>query len=381
LLVAGLLLTLAAVLLPVAAKSGTISFPTQVVAGDNQHTELVWGDIPQTLLHPAVLAALALAWVLQRGSADLSVWIVYCVGGTVAARLMAGGHSVGVAGLAAAGVGLGVGAFHAAIVNWTRIPGWAISTFTAIAGAVAARVWRLAPVDHAVTGAAQDPVLLVGWLMLAALVVSQAMPEAWPARRRPGPRASLALAMLAAPVLSALGGVAWVIRSGSSMQACPPVGDLRILAAAILAGGLIVRGPMRALMAGVLVGPAMLIATVWQVMVWDVPAVGWPVNLLVLSVMAAGVHVCGLLAIQVRRPRLGRWVGFMFAGIVVLAASVLPMFMDPGHGLADMTKHRQLTMALRLLGAGVWLVGLAGMVIQYRAKSSDSPRAQDILHE
>jgi len=94
------------------------------------------------------------------------------------------------------------------------------------------------------------------------------------------------LAMLVvSSALASLGGLCWLIKSGQAPAASLRLIDLRVVAAAVLAGAVVLRGIGRGMLVGLFVPPAMLVATIWQISVWDIRDSPLPVNIIALVMM------------------------------------------------------------------------------------------------
>ena len=331
----------------------------------------VWAELLKEMLHPLLLPAFGFLLLLQRRSADLSVWTTFYLGAAVGAAITAAGaHPLWALG-GVLGTGLIVGTINAAVTTGLRAPAWLVSLGTATAGisvvwAILGRTHlRLANEQLVRWSGAGNYMLLVlvflaaGIAMMWALGGRNAPPEGDP-KSRWGTRArgrGLGLAMVASAVLSALGGVCWLAKSGEAPSPSWIIGDLRVVAAAVLAGGFAITTRSTRLLAAAFLPLAMLLATVWRQMVLDLPTVPCAVNLLVLAGMA-GTAQAALLSgrgPQTRatafgdpaRPVRWAWAILAAAGLVVLAAS---------GGTAPLAARELLVTA----GMACWAVALVG---------------------
>jgi hypothetical protein len=152
-------------------------------------------------------------------------------------------------------------------------------------------------------------------------------------------------------VLSAMGGLCWVAKSGQLPRQLFLIEDLRVVAAVALAGAVALRGPGRGLLAAVLLPPAMLLATIWRQWVWDVATVDFAVNLVVLTVAVLGAQwAMAQAAGPEKSPPQQRAALAMFLGIIALAATARDL-------------PRGARTVLRVAGAGAWLIGLAAALL------------------
>jgi uncharacterized membrane protein YidH (DUF202 family) len=83
--------------------------------------------------------------------------------------------------------------------------------------------------------------------------------------------------------LSALSGVCWLIDAGQAPLPTRLVDELSIPVAAILAGAMIFRGEGRTKLAIICLPPAMLLANVWELMVWPITYRGYSACLAILG--------------------------------------------------------------------------------------------------
>lgn len=319
---------------------------------------------------PWLLPALGMLLVMRRGSLDLSLWAIFGLSAVLTGPALAsifnlhptgvgalcpcglpGGHAANQAWIVLAkvvAIGAAIGGVHALAAIWLRR--WTF-LLTAVTAAVVAWLARPEAPGQAVPAfdllpweSLSQPALLCGLIyalfMLGALVATRR--EGKPLV--PG-QAALPLAYLAAGALAAAGGFCWVWRSGQSPLRVEALGDLRILAGPILAGAVAYRQRGATLTAGLLLLPAMLVATMWRQMVWDMG--DWPghPNLAVLAIMALGAQWAWSVA-AARESRAGKAGRAMtILGLCVLAGSV--------------NLSRGLHTVLYVVGSILWLSGMS----------------------
>jgi len=351
--------------------------PAWDVTADNLH-QVVVGEMASWLLLPALGFLLA----LRTGAVDLSVWVVAGVGGLVAAALLTRGVPPVQAFAAAGGAGLAIGCLNAALVVWAGLPSPAATLLTGLAAMWTS--WALVSgrdlvvpeqvvtpwIDWHPTPALALRVLAVLAVYVSVLVVLTAVDAAaWRHRRLPR-RPGVFAALAASAMLAALGGAVWLLESRWAPVPWRLVGDLRIPAAALLAGGAFLARPGRELLAGMSLPPAMLIATVWRQKVWLLPtAWGYDLQLVVLIGMVAGTQIALARFAAVRAsPRARNWP--LAAAILTLAGMALvasaASAAAPGALLA--------APILRAAGMVLWLAGTTAIVISSR--SAPGPQAQ-----
>ena len=250
-------------------------------------------DVLGQMVSPLLLPALGMVFVLQRRRLDLGVWAMYALGSAVAARLLPDQPTLAV--LAVLGLGLGVGLLNAFLVALCRLPCWPVTLLVATLG-VSGFAYFTGGQEIALNRSAtllewatvSQPAALTGIAFIAALLVG--LLASGERAQRQGDRWALAGALLMSSVLSAWGGLCWFVQLGVTPTRANVLGDLRVLAAAVLCGAFVLRGLGRALLAAVLLPSALLVATIWQQTVWDFGWARWHGELLVLAAMALGVQ-------------------------------------------------------------------------------------------
>jgi hypothetical protein len=330
---------------------------------------LIWPDLLGQMFSPHTLAALGLALVLRQGSIDLSVWAAFSLGAAAAALVIQAGSHPLLALAAVVGVGLGLGGIHALAVVGMKLPGWGVTLITGtlgvsvVAAATDGEAVKLAMEHFDRWPGASRPVFMAGTFYIAALLALARLSSRSYRQKRPRLPAKLAGALVASAVLSSLGGLCWLLKSG---QTCLPgylVGDLRILAAAVLAGAAGLPGRGRSLLVCAMLPLAMLVTTVWRFGVWPTPLWPVPANLLALAGMAWAAQ---WIFVRVRRPaaRLGIvWPVLAALGVVSLAATAAAEI--PGR---DVFRS--------IVGVVLWVIGTGGAVLAWlHGRTPNKPHA------
>jgi hypothetical protein len=154
-------------------------------------------------------------------------------------------------------------------------------------------------------------------------------------------RTQRTLALIVGGALAAAGGVLWLMDNDRATVPTWPIGDLRIPAAAMLAGALLLKGPRRTLLAGMCLPPAFMLATAWRQTGWGLECQGYSLQLLLL-VAGAGLMALGARAAEGRRRRGWHWAAAWIAASAVAVLCASTNCASP----ADLE-------ALRLTGAGL----------------------------
>lgn len=336
----------------------------------------VWTDVRAALFSPLLPAAMAMVLALRFGVLDLSVWGQAAWGGILTWMLASRGAGAG-AGLAAAIVfGAAVGLGQGALLRVRMLPGWLRTLVTLAVGwlltALAWAVFKAADlhrVPWAELGAlagtnAQYLVTILLYIAPLAILLGRSVRlrhmarstrVAAPATRR---SAQFVVTMAAGGALAGGGGAcAWLSQNVYGVHWLP-VGDLRILVAAILCGAWSLRWRGSTLLTGLLLPVAMVVATAWWQMVWDVgplrPSIPQiDVNLLILLVLVLGAQwVQG----TAHRPPLplriaGAWLAW--AGVLVT-------------GLGAWWPLSSAAPATRFAGGLTWLAGMVMLALSWR---------------
>lgn len=327
-------------------------------------------NVPGQMASFYLLLALGFALALRCGAVDLSIWAVAAGGGVLAAALMNSGLPVPLAFAAAAAAGAALGAVQGLLVARAKLPSVLVTAAAAIALTLLLHLLA-GPGPIALSGdpfgglreSMPPPPLLTGRMLVvtaayAAVMLTLAVADAFPRRlSRPNRPRELTAALAASGALAALGGACWLMDQPSAPVPAWPVGDLRVPAAAVLAGAAVLGGRGRTMLVGLLLPVALLTATVWR---QDVPLLTWGslrLHGLVLICMTIVAHMAVDNALSWRQR--GKWLAtgalaLLVAGMALLAATAtIP---DPadrrGFLLAAMT---------------VWMIGLA-MLLLSRAR-------------
>ena len=331
-----------------------------------------------------LLPAMGFWLALRRGAVDLSVWAVSGLGGVAAAVLINAGVPMGAAFGAAILVGLAVGALNGYVAAFTRLssPAFTLLVAAVIVGALGLLTAdRSVSVDDAQFGWWQEPGADDGEIvadpadrsreekltapkvrmLLIACVYSFGMVVllGWGifSRRRhwaDHDRAGRFAALAASGALAAAGGAFWLIDQGSAPVPTRLIGDLRIPAAALLAGGALWVGPGRALLSGLFLPVALLLAAAWRQEVTGLAwfrSSGYAVQTALLGGMLLTAHraLLDVLARRgARRAICGLSLALALAAIVATAAQALA----PSYA----AKH-----ALAMTGLAAWAAALGGL--------------------
>ncbi|KKM67038.1 hypothetical protein LCGC14_1475150 [marine sediment metagenome] len=315
-------------------------------------------DLARQLFSPWVLLALGMGLVLRQGRVDLSVWVVFSVASVVATLIVqAGGHSMWSAA-GAAGVGGAFAALHALAIVRFKLPSWGVTLATAAVGVGLVKALtggEILTIDPAMPAGWPDAVgeLVITGAMVIATALIALLLSAWRYVRRtpPGPK-TLSAALIASSLLSAMGGLCWVLKTSRTPMPGHLLGDLRVPAAAVLAGAVLFKGNGRTALVCILIPFAMVVATAWRQYIWPTPTWALDVNLLALIVLLLGAQLAwGDVTRRRAGPRANIWPILAAMGILAVGSAVL---MPPG-----------LACTLRQ-GGGValWLVGVSGGLIR-----------------
>lgn len=340
--------------------------PSWDVDTENFH-QVVVGEMTSWLLLPALGFLLA----LRVGAVDLSVWTAAGIGGLVAAGLIKGGANPTWAFAAAAGAGLAFGAVNGVLVAYVGLPSPLVTLVTALAAMWAAQTAvsggeievpeksMLLWVDWHPAPALALRVLAVTVIYLPVIVCLMAIDAASWRRSRMPRRGGMLAALTACGTLAALGGAFWLLDSRWAPVPLRLIGDLRIPAAAVLAGGALLARPGRELLAGLSLPAAMLIATVWRQKVWLLPNPwAFDFHLLILLCMTGGAQLALSRFADSRgrsAPRTTAAAAALLsvAGIALVASSATPHAFLPGA-------------MLRAAGLVLWVLGLAATAWTFR---------------
>ena len=344
----GLLGVLAVTVLPAWGLNGSVF----AVDADGLH---VLNTFVRVLGQFYLLPAMAFWLALRRGAVDLSVWAVSGLGGLLAAMLINAGMSVPASFALAVGAGLAIGAVNGLVAAWTR---FASPVFTLIVAAIiVAGAAHLAPqrsvrVPDETFGSPLAPDVADAWadaekgdardagpllpeqlrmvLVLIAYAAVMAAMLSWRlaspgARRRAPDRLGLFAAMAAAGALSAAAGAFWLVDQGAAPVPTRLIGDLRVPAAALLAGGILWIGRGRTILSGLFLPISVLLVTAWRQEVTALADVqrssGYALQLLLLICMLLSAHLALMVVIRARGPL--RTVAGVCLGVILLTLTVI----------------------------------------------------------
>jgi hypothetical protein len=194
--------------------------------------------------------------------------------------------------------------------------------------------------------------------------------------------ASVFAALAASGLLAGLGGALWLIDNSRAPMPTRLIDDLRIPAAAILAGGLFLGRKGRELLAGMSLPAAVLLATIWQQKAWVMtsPGLGIAPQLLVLTGLTIAVHLA-----------FGQYVDARGSGRRIPTASVLLTVAGITMvGAAANFRAFPVRAVFHLAGVAVWVAGVTAVIASMRQQarldrsewgpkddSSDSPDSPD----
>jgi len=135
-------------------------------------------------------------------------------------------------------------------------------------------------------------------LAMAALIVWDELARrraASPPQRSPGAgrRRLAAAALVISGALAAVGGAVWLVEHSSTPVPTRLIGDLRVPAAAVLAGAVVLVGPNRSLLCWLFLPVSMLLVTLWrqEILSWQwFYARGYAFQLVELMAMLLTAH-------------------------------------------------------------------------------------------
>lgn len=299
---------------------------------------------------------------LRRGAVDLSVWAVAGLGGVVAAWLINAGLPMPAACGGAIAAGLIIGAANGYVAGWTRLSSVAFTIIVAaiiVSGIGYITSERTIRVDSAQLGRWQEYArLLTGgaWALTMAVTMHWGVASRKQHSADLDPRVATLVAMAASGALAAAGGAIWLIDQGSAPVPTRLIDDLRIPAAALLAGGLLWTGRNRTLISGLFLPIALLLATIWRQELSHLPFLrdsGYALQtaLLIGLLLTAHIALVGLLA----RRR-----GFATVHTAWLALTLVAVVVMGGAATVDSPETGK---ALILAALCPWALAVAGMVV------------------
>lgn len=253
-----------------------------------------------------LLMALAMLIALRVGVLDLSVWVSPMVSALLSGSLINVGVPLGLSMVCGVVLGAALGALKGWLVMWRWLPAVAVTLAMAAGLAwVAQQVWpepvALAPetfqpwlMGRRIEGElvavpltlTRILLVLAGFLVGVTVCLRPRSPHAGPA----GPARTFWALTVAGGLLGLAGGVEML----DHYRAAAPhrwIGDLRVPASVILAGGLLFVGYGRDRLAGVCLPVAILAVTLWRFwwVEWGACGYEWQVAYLAGAVMA--IHI------------------------------------------------------------------------------------------
>lgn len=331
-----------------------------------------------------LVGALAFSLALRSGAIDLSVWATAALGGAAAVLVARTGAGAGATFAAAGAAGLIVGAIHGLLVARLRLPSLVV---TLVTGAII--VWALrwafdgrqiaAPAESFAAWLARLPtqapgrawlpwtgrppvvlrMLLVAAIYLAVLaglaVVDLIQAMVMRGRNKHHPRAGLFASLCASGLLAGLAGGVWLAEHGWSPVPTKVIGDLRICAAAILAGAALFAGQARTPLVVLALPATALAATIWRMEVAHLPAGGHYLQVVLLIGMTIVTHLTILELIQTRGR--GRAIVPAAAAAALTAGGIIVFAAAGGR---EMLWSRRLC---HLAGLSAWMAGAITLIL------------------
>jgi ribose/xylose/arabinose/galactoside ABC-type transport system permease subunit len=370
-LVLALLLALAAVLLPVYGRGAEAGLFSNAASDDDTFAGQIFylNDIAGQMASFYLLPALGFALALRCGAIDLSAWITSALGGVVAAAALNHGIPLVQAFTAAVCAGLVVGAVNGLLVARLRWPSVLVTVGTAcgvmvlLQTLVKANEIAVPPHSFLALEILPFPPLLTGRMLIvaggyAAVMLLLCLVDMGAARRLSSSRRWQTFGALAASgALGGLAGACWLIDSGKAPVPTFPIGDLRVPAAAILAGAALLGGRGRTLIVGVALPPAMLVATAWRQEIWSISFHGIAVQMILLIAMTLVAHRAILGALAWKPGQ-----GLAIAASVATASSLLVLAGSAGvSGLSARLTFHLAALALFVTGTFLLLLSRANV--------------------
>jgi len=365
-------------------------------------------DLAGLLASSYLLPALGVLLALRCGAIDLSIWVIFALGGAVPAALINAGVAVPTAVAAGVALGAGLGAVNGLLVAWPKLPSPVVTLAVAAAAMWTAQAclggglirtpeetfdaWHISQQtspsgqsrpqggdevhEPAGTGEGQAdrdvrwlPISVARMLLVVAIYAAVMLAVAFglvarrQGRLRLGPRGLLVVALAGSGALAGAGGALWLAEHGSAPVPTRLISDLRIPAAAVVAGGAFLGGPGRALLAGVYLPVAMLAVTIWRQQIGGYHAGGYDLHVLALAVMTLVAHPAAYGALMSRRCRRSASIAagaLTVGGIIALAVSAEAGMLQRATGLTwGQFSRPTLRTALSAIGIAAWAAGAA----------------------
>jgi ribose/xylose/arabinose/galactoside ABC-type transport system permease subunit len=334
------------------------SFPS----GDEQYL----GDVAGQMFSFYLLPAMGFALALRRGAIDLSVWAVSALGGAAAATVIRAGGGPATGLLAAAITGGLVGAANGLLVAVGRLPS-AIATFFSAATIVLAlqavfQTGSIAVSEDSLNGLfdfmGRPPLLVRIRLVALAHIATLAIVGLIALGRHMGriaarPRLALSASLCGSGVLAAVGGAIWLVDHASTPLPVRFIGDLRIPAAAILAGAGLLCGGRRDLLVLLCLPAAVVATTIWRLEAASLPLGSYHLQTPVLAGMTIVTHLGIINLSAARKPYVGlsAWSPAMTAGGMFALA------------FAAGSDSRQTQDSLHAAGIAAWAIGTSLLIV------------------
>ncbi len=379
-------------------------------AGTSQ-LDWAFSEVMGLLTSVYLLPALGMALAIRSGCVDLSVWAIMGLGGVLAATLINMGVAPSLAVLAAilacAAIGTVSGIFAARLGR----RGFAVTILVAfvamwVAGAITPQEgvsvpentfvnWHLTrevavhrDMDDGRAGLEDSaPKVVIETRTCAPLVTRSlyvglaysltmgvlVLLDMRNRRDRPLTSANVLAgcaepggviaALTASGALSGAAGALWLIEHSLAPAPAGPIGDLRVVAAVVLAGAWLLKGSGRVMLVCLALPTAVLLVSLWRQEIghwpWPGSRVGsFDISIIWLTLMVLTIHACLVFAGRVTGWR--RWVLILccfLSGLGVVATASQAMS-------EDQTLRRQIHTA----GMTIWLSGL-GLIALTALKS------------
>ncbi len=345
---------------------------------DRGGDQTLWAGLVDQATSVYLLPALGFLLALRCGAIDLSVWVCAGLAGVVAASLINAGVGAGLAFAAGLAAGLAFGAVNAVCVAAARLPSVAVTLASAwlvmlgVQSAAGTRAREITVPFEAFgrwADALNVPQAAMARLVVGTVYVAALSALLWSGRlgRRLGSSSRLATgaALCASGVLAAAGGLCWLLDNARIAVPTRLVDDLRVPAAAVLAGGAFLSGTGRTLLAALYLPAALVLATLWRQEVWQFEASGYWLQLLLLVGMVIVSQMAGGEAMAGRRP--GRAMAMAAAALTAVGIVTLG-------GSSGIDSRAALTV-FRLAGMAAWFAGAVLLVIA-RARARAGPPAR-----
>ncbi len=332
--------------------------------------DMVWRLTRQMASH-TMLMSMAFMLCLRRGVIDLSVWAVAALGGIVCVGAANAGVPLVPAGVIGVLTGAGVGALSGFIVLRTRIPGVVVTLVVGVglvvvlSQAIGGRVvlmtisgGQFPNIENPMYVEVPAIVFAMVCYVLTMLVMMHCrglLGDNEPTRNKRG----MFFTLCASGALAAAAGVQWSWIHFSAPVPTRVVDDLTVPAAAILAGGCLLAGPKRTLLAGVWLPVAVAVTAAWRQSVLF-PQMSFefgyaPQVAMLLSMVAVSYWSVSL------STKFSRWrkVSHLVSGMAIIGIIVF--------GISGQMGSRVSRQGAQWLGLALWIFGSGGVIIRHCA--------------